>query len=365
MDKDPGQQGELRSVKQLQGRFVRVTSAKALAAMRKAGVNADHWWHRRPAERAERDLKFFSQRSAHNTGPALERFTCAAVVRGKRCNRITIIETGHRHCIKHAGPHFARIYRENQRKLFESGRISAAKWFKDEARRTRTRIRDQQRRKRDGWTLPGATLRFAEPIEARFRMDVAPLLPHPWSDIPDLHRDQLRWAWRRFMLDRQKPEAWDGKARAIMQDLRDRGPFDSVALEHASGLEPHVLVCARRATAYEWRSRLSQAEVARAIQAPARGRGATATPSSRAAPTGPPRLAGRAGRGGFDHTYQRLLHRHGRDLRDVLARVDETAWPALLAAYDAYTGDPTLERHRRWMKLATHGETGGRGARSR
>jgi hypothetical protein len=85
-------------------------------------------------------------------------------------------------CIKHAGPHYARIYRENQRKLLESGRLPVSKWFKDEARRTRTAIRDGKRRKKDGWRLPGVTLRFSNAIEARFRTDVTPLLDRPWLD---------------------------------------------------------------------------------------------------------------------------------------------------------------------------------------
>jgi hypothetical protein len=235
--------------------------------MRKAGVDADRWWRLRPEEMAERDRAFFAGRDGHNTWPELARFTCQAVVRGRRCNRIAISETGHRHCIKHAGPARARLYRENQRKLFECGRLPAATWFKDEARRTRTAIRDRQRRKRGGWALPGVTLRLSEPIEQRFRADLQPLLPHLWSVIPDFHRDQLRWAWRRFMLDRQKPEAWNAKARAILLDLKSRRLPQGAELAHATGFEPHVLACERRAAAFEWRSRLPQAEIDRAIQA--------------------------------------------------------------------------------------------------
>ena len=109
----------------------------------------------------ERDEKFFGGAAVHNRWPTLAQFTCCAVVRGKRCSRITIAETEHKHCIRHAGPTRAKLYRENCRKLFESGRYpSLAKWFKDKERRMRTHVRDRQRRKRDGWTLPGLTLRF-------------------------------------------------------------------------------------------------------------------------------------------------------------------------------------------------------------
>jgi hypothetical protein len=206
---------ELASAKQLQGRFVRVTSAKALAAQHERGVLMNLDWRARPDLKDHRDAKFFAAAAAHNRWPELGRFICSAVVRGKRCNRINIIETGHKHCIKHAGPTAARLYRENCRRLFESSRYPSHHWFADEERRMRTRIRDRQRRKRGGWMLPGLTLRFSAEIEARFRQDAALVLlqGRPWDAVPDFHRDQLRWAWRKFCLDRQKPAAWGSQGQ--------------------------------------------------------------------------------------------------------------------------------------------------------
>jgi hypothetical protein len=128
-------------------------------------------WRAQPYLKDERDQRFFAGAAVHNRWPTLAQFTCCAVVRGRRCNRIIIVETGHKHCIKHAGPTAANAYRENCRRLFERGRLRATKWFKDEQRRQRTRIRDRQRRKRGGWVLPGLTLRFAPEIEGRFRDD--------------------------------------------------------------------------------------------------------------------------------------------------------------------------------------------------
>jgi hypothetical protein len=348
----------LRSVRQLNGRHVRAVTPKALAAMRKAGLNADRWWRSHPEEMVERDQKFFRARDdAHNRWPELSRFTCQAMVRGKRCNRITIVETDHRHCIKHAGPARARLYRENQRKLFECGRLSAAKWFKDEARRTRTAIRDRQRRKKDGWLLPGVTLRLSDPIERRFRADLESLLPHPWSDIPDLFRDQLRWAWRRFMLDRQKHAAWDAKARAILSKLGTKGQCDGADQTHATGFEPHVLLVERRCTAFSWRSRQSVAEAAGALRASSETHG-TIRGHHRDHETsdqgGGSAIAVRQQR--RDHrpsvdldAIDELLLRHGRDLSKRLRDLPETAWPALLRAYDAYTRDPTAANHRAFM----------------
>jgi hypothetical protein len=74
----------------------------------------------------------------------------------------------------------------------------------------------------------------------------------PWDEVPDYHRDQLRWAWRKFCLDRDKPAAWDAMGRAIMLDLASRGPVETDDLSHATGSEPHVLFVERRATAFEW-----------------------------------------------------------------------------------------------------------------
>jgi hypothetical protein len=227
-------------------------------------------WQRLPELKAARDASFRVGRAEHN-GARLAQFTCCALVRGRRCNRITIIETNYRHCLRHAGPAAAKVYRENCRKLFESGRYPATKWFRDEARRTRTALRDRQRRKRDGWVMPGLTLRFSDPIEARFRQDVASLLRVAWPDVPDLYRDQLRWSWRRFMLDRQRPDAWDAKSRSLLTELTARGPAGAEPLEHANGSEPHVLFVGRRATAFEWRSKLPSDVVERALRSPKAG----------------------------------------------------------------------------------------------
>lgn len=167
----------LVSARQLPGRFVRTTDPRLLPLWRANAERLLQEWEQQPAFKAERDARFYRGRDAHH-GPLLTQFTCCAVVRGRRCSRISIVETGYKHCIRHAGPTHARLYRENQRKLFESGRIPAGKWFKDEARRARTRIRDRQRRK--DWTLPGLTVRFADSIEAAFQADAA-LVLGGWS----------------------------------------------------------------------------------------------------------------------------------------------------------------------------------------
>jgi hypothetical protein len=347
----------LVSVKQLPGRFVRITSSRARAARYERGISMSQEWQAQPYLKDERDAKFFAGAAVHNQWPTLAMYTCCAIVRGKRCNRIAIRETQHKHCIRHAGPTAARAYRENCRRLFESGRYPAHRWFKDEERRTRTRLRDRQRRKRGGWVLPGLTLRFSPEIEGRFRGDAALVLQgRPWDAVPDFHRDQLRWTWRKFCLDRQKPASWDAKGRAIMLDLRARGPVPEGGLLHSTGHEPHVLFVDRRCTAFSWRSRLASGEIERALAAPAtvqkaivrRERGLRSK-SAVSDQGGVPRST-RAKTAADEQTEtDRLLQLYRRDLRDVLSKVQEPGWPRLLRAYDAYVQNPTGPTHRAYM----------------
>ena len=149
----------------------------------------------------------------------------------------------------------------------------------------------------------------------------------PWDAVPDYHRDQLRWAWRKFVLDRQKPAAWDAKARAIMLDLAARDPIEG-DLQHATGHEPHVLDVERRCTAFEWRSRTPPGEVERALAAPAMAQGAIARRGRGVRPKGAVsdqgggsmvRATSRA-RAVDETETDRLLQLHGRDLRKVLDR---------------------------------------------
>ena len=216
----------------------------------------------------------------------------------------------------------------------------------------RTRIRDRQRRKRNGWILPGLTLRFSPGIEARFRVDATLVLDgRPWDQVPDYHRDQLRWAWRKFALDRQKPSAWDAKSRAIVLDLASRGPVDADDLAHATGFEPHVLVVTRRCTAFEWRSRVPEAEIERALAAPAEAQKAILRRGRAASDQGgaPKPVRVRVATETSEAETDRLLQLYGRDLCDVLAEVPEPGWPKLLRAYEGYARNPTGQTHRAWM----------------
>ena len=89
-------------------------------------------------------------------------------------------------------------------------------------------------------------LRFADHIEAKFRDAIAPHILRPWDELPDGHRDQMRWAFRRSRLDRDVPEALAAKLATIMRDLTQRPAYDRALLEHASGRDGHEIVVERR-----------------------------------------------------------------------------------------------------------------------
>lgn len=170
--------------------------------------------------------------------------------------------------------------------------------------------------------------------------------------MPDLHRDQMRWAWRRFCCDRDKPAAWAAKARAILLDLRQRGPVPA-ELEHATGDERHVLFVERRATAYEWRSRISDAEIERALRAPQTVRRDAATKASPRSCLVPESAAGTAE---FDHAA--FLAMHWRDVfYPVFKRLrldpdaDDAAARRLALAYHDVLDGGEAAAWQRWCRL--------------
>jgi hypothetical protein len=155
------------------------------------------------------------------------------------------------------------------------GQIPEDEWRRAETKRLRNRIRNQRRYKPDAWLRSGIVLTLAPELEARFQDDLRPLLTQhhrAWVDVPDGSRDKLRFGWRRFMLDRPRPDAWRAKAEAAMLDLAQRyerrgAPLPE--LQHDDGMGSHVLRVTRRPTAYSKRTRMTGAEVGRALSAPA------------------------------------------------------------------------------------------------
>jgi hypothetical protein len=180
-------------------------------------------------------------------------------------------------CLYHAAATDKAAHRQRQLLWYGRGWITEAQWLAAEAKRMRNKINNQRRPPPKGrpnaWMLPGITVRFGPEIEAQFQQDAAPVLSRAamfWQDLPDLHRDKLRWAWRRFSFDRPRPEAWAARATAVMLDLAARGEYLPELLTHDDGLGDHCIVVTARPNAFSKRTKITQAEVARAFGAPAK-----------------------------------------------------------------------------------------------
>ncbi|MCB1466925.1 MAG: hypothetical protein KDK08_07235 [Rhizobiaceae bacterium] len=161
----------------------------------------------------EQKRHFAAARALHQQGAPLER-TCGAWTRsGRLCRNIPI--DGTKRCLRHAGPHAARAYRERQHDAFKAGKISAAEWAKAEAKRARNRIHD--RWKRNPW-LPGSTIDLGE-HEAAFQATAGVARRGSSEPVPPAVLDWLRWRYRRLQLDRRRDAEW---LRTVREELPRR-----------------------------------------------------------------------------------------------------------------------------------------------
>ena len=145
--------------------------------------------------------------------------TCGARNRRGGTCQLPPIKGGNGRCIRHGGPALARLYRERQIADVKAGRMSFADWQRAEARRAANRLHD--RWKRDPW-LPGSTIALTAADEDALRADVLAVgrgLP-PAEAMPPAVADWLRWRWRRFRVDQDRPDRW----RDVLtgQTLRER-----------------------------------------------------------------------------------------------------------------------------------------------
>lgn len=93
---------------------------------------------------------------------------CGARTRGGTICQSLPIREGKGRCLKHAGPHAARLFRYRQRQNFLAGHVSAEDWQRAEARRAANRLgRDW---KRNPWAQ-GQTIDLGH-AEAALRRDV-------------------------------------------------------------------------------------------------------------------------------------------------------------------------------------------------
>ena len=132
-----------------------------------------------------------------------------------------------------------------------------------------------------------------------------------------------------------------------MLDLASRGPVEVDDLPHATGHEAHVLFVERRATAFEWRSRVSTAEIERALNAPATVNRAVITARKGGQDLRKKSAVPRATNGAAAQAeLDRLLQLHGRDLREHLAETNEAVWPALRVYSRPTHGEIPTSRNR-------------------
>ena len=285
---------------------------------------------------------------------AATRQICGAATRRGPCRQPLL--QGMTRCLGHAGPVGAQEYRSRQLAAFLAGDVPGEVWREAEARRERTRISNRRRYAR-GWLLPGLTIRFNPVLEGEFQDAVGRHLVRPWAEMPDGHRDRLRWAWRRYHLDRDLPDAWAAKAGAVMADLRARPAYEPAIVEHDDGLADYVILVERRAYGSSKRSKIDPSEIAR-ITSPAAianaARAASKPIGSRGRPRGSGSALGAASpRAKIDPTEQAALRqslniRH-RQLLAELAR-DNTGF-VLAEALTALAGAANGDDPEGWIKF--------------
>jgi hypothetical protein len=274
---------------------------------------------------------------------------CGALTRiGRRCRRSAIV--GARRCRIHLGPSKAHDrFHARQQNEFCAGRLDPPSWYWQQQQRARTRMSARlsltcTRR----WMEPGITLAFSDRLEARFRQDLAPHLrrhAREWENLPDAHRDRLRWHWRRYKLDRPGVGGdfvWDAKCDAVLLDVEGREArwpqykpdvYDQVRND-GCGL-PWVIHVDRRAPGWSDRMRpVTQAEVDRAMALPGKIKARFARPPGK---RGWPKGQKRQGRRGKklppveDLDVTAFLQKHAAALREHWRQCQNAAQEKRLA----------------------------------
>ncbi|MBZ9917110.1 hypothetical protein LB517_01420 [Mesorhizobium sp. BR1-1-12] len=114
-------------------------------------------------------------------------------------------------CLRHAGPHAARAFRERQIRDVARGSLSPAEFAAHEARRAANRLHDNW--KKNPW-LPGSTIDLGQ-YETTFQEESGPA--HRYEPLAPAIADWLRWKYRRLQLDRSRDAEW-------LRVLRDELP---------------------------------------------------------------------------------------------------------------------------------------------
>ncbi|TPK97346.1 hypothetical protein FJ938_26525 [Mesorhizobium sp. B2-4-14] len=159
----------------------------------------------------EQECKFRAASIAHRRGGIAE-IGCGARTRtGGTCRQKPLV--GSKRCLRHAGPHAARAFRERQIRELSKGRITPAEFQAYEARRAANRLRDNW--KKNPW-LFGSTIDLG-PHEHLFQAESG--LAHREVPTAPAIVDWLRWKYRRLQIDRKRDAEW---LRVLWEDLPRR-----------------------------------------------------------------------------------------------------------------------------------------------
>jgi len=131
---------------------------------------------------------------------------------GGVCTRVPIRE-GKGRCLKHAGPHAARLHRERQRQDFLAGKISADEWRRAEARRAANRLGELW--KKNPWA-PGRTIDLGH-AEGALRDELSERGLDVDAIAPAV-ADWLRWKYRRLVLDARRAGRAGSRWEAVLAD---------------------------------------------------------------------------------------------------------------------------------------------------
>jgi hypothetical protein len=291
---------------------------------------------------------------------------CTGLTRRRaRCRRRAI--RGATRCRLHLGPSKAHD-RFHDRRLddFQAGRLSPADWNRQQQRRARARLAGRlAARSASRWPEPGLTLAFSAVLEERFRQDLERhLRQHDriWEDVPDAHRDRLRWNWRRYKLDRPGAvgdQAWGAKADYLIIDIEGREkkwpqhrPENYAHVPDDGGNVPWVIHVAARPVRGDRLKPITQAELDKALALPAKTAARYArTPKKGGWPKGWKRYGPGGKRrppdDGLD--VSSFLQEHARALAPLIARCpDEAQLKRLAVGYRALLAGGV---HERWIAL--------------
>ncbi len=156
--------------------------------------------------------RFFEVQALYRRGGPLSPTCGARTKMGVACTQVRM--DGEKRCRRHGGPGAARRFRERQKAGLTTGSVSPDEWARAEAKRARNAV--TRAWKRDP-RLPGQTIDL-EADEDTFRADARALGVDADALYPAL-ADALRWAWQRYIKDRQDDARWQS---AVRQELPRR-----------------------------------------------------------------------------------------------------------------------------------------------